>query len=365
MTRPLVKPSLPDLVETRLREALVSGEYGEVLPGERILAEMLEVSRPTLRRALATLHADGLLERHPGSPTRIVPDAVKRRPSRASGRIVFLSPDPMHLLPPGMMHEFDMLGKLLLADGYELRFATCSAFTRNDFGKSLDAFLRTAPADAYVLHHAPPAVQRHFAKRGLPGIVMGSPAPDSGLAGVDTDFAPAARHAMGQLGRAGHSRRRIALAIPQLELEGHAAMRSGFLAAGGLETSILRHPADAEAFPAWIATRFLPLLRAPDGPTAVVTGWPRFTVALVSALSMRHGITIPDRLSVVCLADDPVFAMMIPRVCAYRRPERSFVGRLAKLLREAIKHRVPATGHVGRIAPDYVAGGTIGKASGV
>lgn len=61
MPAPIRRHYLPDEVERRLRESLLRGDYGETLPGERNLAEVFGVSRPTLRRAIGALVAQGWL----------------------------------------------------------------------------------------------------------------------------------------------------------------------------------------------------------------------------------------------------------------------------------------------------------------
>ena len=60
-----------DYAEEALITAILEGEYppGSVLPGERDLAAMLGVTRPTLREALQRLARDGWLLIHQGKPT--------------------------------------------------------------------------------------------------------------------------------------------------------------------------------------------------------------------------------------------------------------------------------------------------------
>jgi len=61
-------------ITRQLTERLRTGVYeaGAFLPAERLLAEELGVSRPTLRKALAPLLDAGVLTNHPGVGTRVV-----------------------------------------------------------------------------------------------------------------------------------------------------------------------------------------------------------------------------------------------------------------------------------------------------
>lgn len=64
-----MKPTTRTRTAERLRLDLLGGRWapGETLPPERRLAETLGVSRPTLRGALATLDAEGLIRSRQGS----------------------------------------------------------------------------------------------------------------------------------------------------------------------------------------------------------------------------------------------------------------------------------------------------------
>lgn len=66
-----MKPA--ELAENRLVEAILEGTFpiNSSLPAERELAEMLGVTRPTLREVLQRLSRDGWLEIHHGKPTRV------------------------------------------------------------------------------------------------------------------------------------------------------------------------------------------------------------------------------------------------------------------------------------------------------
>jgi len=66
-----MKPA--ELAERRLVEAILEGTFpvNSFLPPERELAEMLGITRPTLREALQRLSRDGWLEIHHGKTTRV------------------------------------------------------------------------------------------------------------------------------------------------------------------------------------------------------------------------------------------------------------------------------------------------------
>ena len=65
-------PSLADAVAGHLRKLILRGVFDDRLPGERELASMFNVSRPSMRSALAALAAEGVIERGHGKPTRIL-----------------------------------------------------------------------------------------------------------------------------------------------------------------------------------------------------------------------------------------------------------------------------------------------------
>jgi GntR family negative regulator for fad regulon and positive regulator of fabA len=68
---PVPKPA--EQAEKRLLEGILSGTFAidTCLPGERQLAEVIGVTRPTLREAMQRLARDGWLEIQHGKPTRV------------------------------------------------------------------------------------------------------------------------------------------------------------------------------------------------------------------------------------------------------------------------------------------------------
>lgn len=64
-------------LEQAFRQQIFAGLWnaGDVLPSERVLAEGLNVSRVTVRKALDSLHAQGMIERRHGAGNYISPQA--------------------------------------------------------------------------------------------------------------------------------------------------------------------------------------------------------------------------------------------------------------------------------------------------
>ncbi|WP_088286874.1 FadR/GntR family transcriptional regulator [Ideonella sp. A 288] len=85
MNDPILQPdgpgSLPDRIYTRIVEAILRGDFTATgkLPTEDVLASRFNVSRPTVREALARLRSDGVIESRRGSGSHVV-----RRPGSAT-----------------------------------------------------------------------------------------------------------------------------------------------------------------------------------------------------------------------------------------------------------------------------------------
>jgi len=88
------KTKLTQVVDT-LRSLLLAGEWQEALPGYRNLGQILEVSRPTIEKALAELTAEGLLaEAEIGKRRKIlVAHHFKNPGSRLERRMKIPPPD--------------------------------------------------------------------------------------------------------------------------------------------------------------------------------------------------------------------------------------------------------------------------------
>jgi DNA-binding LacI/PurR family transcriptional regulator len=346
---------LAENVETALLDAIRENRFGEFLPGERRLATILGVSRPTLRIALGVLTKQGHLRIEQGRRTRIVNPGDSPKETVSTGRVMLLSKDPIHLLSPAMLFAIDLIRGQLEERGLRLEYRSCHAFQHAEPDRGLDRLVTEDPSDAWLLLHAPARVQEWFSKKQIPAIIVGSPADGVELPGLDTDFKPAVRHAFGKLTKLGHPANRIALLIPDLALPGHRAMREGFIEAGGTESAVLRHPMEFDGISEWVDRRFV---RVATIPSAVIVAWPKMTISLVTRLGLGHGWKIPEKLSVICLSDDPAFAMVQPPVDHYRRDVQRYVSLMVRLILRTTK-RISEVDETRNLMPEYIKGGTI------
>ena len=205
--KPLLQRNyLAENVEAALRDAIAKNRFGEFMPGERRLAELMGVSRPTLRVALAALTKEGVIAPHQGRRTKVLiaPATPKEARTRKTNRVLFLSRSPLHAIAPGTLLILDLLRANLEERGLKLEYKQCHAFAQQNPEYALGKLVTEDPADAYLLHQSTPTAQLWFSENRHPAIVVGTPDESSNLSGVDTDFRPTARHAFSQLTAAGH-----------------------------------------------------------------------------------------------------------------------------------------------------------------
>lgn len=362
--RSLMKPLLQrnylsENVETALRDAIAKNKFGEFMPGERRLAELMGVSRPTLRVALAALTKEGVIAPHQGRRTKVLirPVSAKSLRAQKTNRVSFLSRSPLHALTPDTLLILDLLRANLEERGIKLEYRQCHAFSQQNPEYALTKLVTEDPADAYLLHQAPVTAQCWFSTHQHPAIVVGTPEEDSRLEGVDTDFRPTARHAVGQLSAAGHSVDAIGLLIPELNLPGNRAIITGFYEAGGQPARVFRHPGDYGEFITWMQS-WSPL----SGPlpcTGLIIAWPAATLALMGKLGIRQSKRIPEALSLICLADDSALGMIIPPVTRYKRSPERYVATLSRLIIRATKGMSDPDGQLHGLMPELIKGETI------
>jgi GntR family transcriptional regulator len=156
-----------DLSKTRqiyltLRDRIARGEFDRDggLPGEQILASEFDVSRVTLRRALATLEAEGLIDRRQGAGTFL---SERGKPAPLAVELADMMP---HLVAMGRSTEVR-----LIDFEYREPLPEVARALRLEDGQKVQWSLRKRLIDgapfSYLMACVPESIGRTFTRRDL------------------------------------------------------------------------------------------------------------------------------------------------------------------------------------------------------
>ncbi len=341
-----------------LREGMQQGLWAGHLPGERSLCERLNISRPTLRAALAQLAREGWLEVAQGKARRILPPTGRHEVARRQV-VQLLTPVRLHAVPPFVMFWLDELREHLGAagQGFEVQVAPV-CYTQRPF-KALESLIRRAPASVWVLYQATAPMQRWFAERGLPCLVAGSCFPGVSLPFVDVDYRAACRHAASLLLAKGHQR--VVFIARDRPLGGDVASEAGFLEAFRQdgqqkgEPLILRHDEMVANLCGKLERLFQDSFRRPTG-LLVARSYHALTV--VNHL-LRMGLQIPNDVAVISRDDDAFLNYVVPSLARYRSDPALYARKILRLCRQLAAGNWPMREQV-LIMPRFLKGESTG-----
>lgn len=310
MARPIIQSKAGQVAQF-LRERLQSGGWNGGLPPERDLAAEFLVSRTTLRAACAILESEGLIR--PSEHTRKgrTPAEPGKRRSAIRGH------GTVHILTPSLSDSPILMEQIAVVRG-ELAKASVSVVV-NEIPHIVS---QTAPRRAlgrlfsmhrgavWVLHKMPLAIQQIAGELRIPCVVFGSVFPGIQLPFIDLDFAATARHAAGRCFAAG--RTRLALVVHRTRLAGDilaADEVQRLTREKGLPDPILiRHDFNRSALidtlDSWIG-------RPREFPDAMLVLNQHHLLTVLPHL-LRRGVSIPGRLALVHLGNDPVVERLSP-----------------------------------------------------
>jgi DNA-binding LacI/PurR family transcriptional regulator len=343
-----------------LRDELLSGAWARWLPGEHDLCSKLQVSRVTLRAALAQLEREGLLKGGQGRRREAVVSA-RRVPSDSASKVVaLLSPVPLEAMQRFALYWIDDLREHLGAAGYrlELPLTSLGKTARPERGLAALA-LRLRPA-GWVLYQSAAPVQEWFARRGLPCVVAGSCHPAVQLPAVDLDYRAACRHAAALFLARGH--RCLAFLNPDPGLAGDQESAAGFREAlrgaesADSETLIAGHTGTIPS----LCQRVDALLRRPRRPTAWLVSKPHHFLTVTGCLA-RRGVRVPDEVALISRDHDGFLEHMLPSVARYVANPDAMARRISRIVLELVAGgAVKPVCH--RLMPGFVDGETLGPA---
>jgi DNA-binding LacI/PurR family transcriptional regulator len=328
--------SLPVQVAEKITAEIAAKTWVGWLPGERALAETLQVSRKTVRKALALLEHRGVVRTEHGVGHAIVSTRVNSRRARSSLSVGLLTQGPLEQLRPFTALWVDKLRALLTERN--IRFVLLAGhrfFTRHP-ERALTRLVEHNPMDCWVLIQSNEAVQHWFADRRVRCVIAGSAHSGLALPSVDLDYFALCRHAVGAMLRHGH--RRIAFLTLLSQRAGDLESESGFAAGArmpaypGVTAEILRHDGSVRG-----VERILHrILERSSPPTAMLVSNPAYYLSVIALLA-RRGLRVPEDISLVCRDDDTFLSFLVPEPARYSCNPTTFAKQLLGLLLQSLR----------------------------
>jgi DNA-binding LacI/PurR family transcriptional regulator len=295
-----------------------SREWRDWLPSERSLCQQLQVSRNTLRSALAQLQREGRVRAVHGAGNQIIATARQSTTAVAARThdVALLTPDPIERLRPMQSLWIDDMRALLSERDIKLRIFHGPQYFGANAGPALQKLVARNPHGCWILVLAGENVQRWFSRNHVPAIVAGSTFPQIDLAFRDLDHRATCRHAAGVLLGLGH--RRLALLLQKSpragDLESEAGFNEGVQQSPHADAAVVVVHHDGTM--AGISRAIERLRKLEQAPTGLLVTQPHFYLAAAGRLA-QGGVRVPRDMSMISRDDDPFLAFVVPAPARY------------------------------------------------
>jgi LacI family transcriptional regulator len=348
--------SLVTQVAELLRQDLARGRWSDRLPGEHHLSDQFQVSRSTLRAALAVLQKEGLLAGGQGRTRR--PTGRARAAGGGSSTVVgVISSVPLHQHSAHSIIILDELRRHLQLAGFAVQLHVVPQIARGVGEKRLRQLVAQTDAACWVLSSCSIELQRWFAGNVPRTLVQGSCHAGVELPFVRCDVAAACRHAVAALRRRGHER--LALLLPDSPFAGAREIETAFRQACADLPAAAARVRLLGAEPAETARSMRRLLEMAPAPSAFIAMMPQHALAAFCVLR-DSGLRLPDDAALISLFDDPLLAHLSPRLARYHYSDHAFARKFAGHVLRLARRVAPAPSI--SILPAFVDGGTLGPA---
>ncbi len=336
------------------------GKWTTWLPSERLLCDMLQVSRNTLRAALAQMKRDGSIQAVHGAGNRIVATRTGEGRTLRSHDVAFLTPEPLERLRPTMTLWIDELRALLNERGCRVHLFHGSQYFRAKPGAALKKLVAQNVHGCWILALSNESVQRWFEANGVPCVVAGSIYAGLNLPFRDLDHRAMCRHAAGMMLSLGH--RKVAFVIQRSRRAGDVESELGFIEGvrqsphGDAEPLVISHDATVAS----ISHVLRRLMAQKNPPTAILVANPYHYLTVISRL-MQAGWQVPKQVSVICRDEDPFLSFLVPAPACYMTSPHLMAKTLLRPVLEVLENNVTMQRAV-KIMPEFIRGESIGPA---
>ncbi|MBI5381913.1 MAG: substrate-binding domain-containing protein [Opitutae bacterium] len=352
------RQSLEKQAAAVLQEEIAKGTWADLLPGERSLCDMLQISRHTLRAALQQLRQTGVIRSEQGVGNRIVArSSAREEAALASQDVGLLIPGMLDELVPNHILWIDLLRAMLAERGCRLHLFHGRKFAQRDPGPALTRLMAQHAHRCWILLLSAEPVQRWFAQQRIPCVVAGTIYAGIDLPFCDLDHRASCRHAAGVLLTRGH--RRVALLIQKSrragDLESEAGFTEGIRRSSHEDNEVLIAYHDATVPGIMAAVKRL-MQRKPAPTALLVTGVFHY-LTVVSGLS-QMGYRVPEDVSVISRDGEPYYSYLLPLPTHYRIHPRHFAKALLTPVLQLLAGGA-ITKRVVHIMPEFKAGQSV------
>ncbi len=341
-----------------IRQKLAAGEWRDHLPGERVLAETLGVSRWSVRAALVELQKEGWL----GGRGRQGATVRRRRTTpKRSLSVGLITNGAGRPLVANLLMRVDEMRQYLESHGVTLQVHRIHYTEEGKLPSSLKTLLRQVRHDVWTITSPTLTIEDFCQNHSLPFVLIGAGlSTERKISSIATNNEALCRHAVGEMLRRGH--RHLALLLTDSvrgeDLESQRGFEAGVRLAGRPEitVSIVHHDMTKQG----VKQAVNRLLATRPRPTAWLICRQGHFLSVYSYLQ-HLGISIPGELSLISRDSDAYIDDLIPEPTRYVSDPKASARRSARWLLRLMEHPDFPMSHL-RIMPEFIRGETLGDA---
>ena len=344
--------SASEQVAASLREEILRGSFGELMPGAGRLTAELGVGRDTVEAALRELEEEGLLSNRGKRRRRGVALPKDHAPSALRVAVLFYEMgDETHDL-------FTRFQNRLKAAGHTVVHAPKNLTEIGGNLRRLSRMIKDTDADAWVVIAGTKEVHQCFVQRQVPVFALYGPPSKLRIAGIGLNLVSAVVTATRRLIALGHQR--IVILEGNSTLSNPGADGVAFLdelAAHGITAGDYNMPGWEGGFDGFY--RCLESLFSRTPPTAIFLYSTAEYFATTQFLVAR-GLRVPRDVSLVSMEQAPYFHRYQPSISHVRWNDQLLVNRIARWAKNISQGREDT--RQTRVDAEFIEAGTVGAA---